>query len=208
MKPLTVLALSASLLVFFATASRPQEKKMGEKKHKQMMEMMRDSTMVNMMMEHMAKDDHMRMKMMHKIMEACKSDESKMMGMCKMMVEDEDMHSMMMKMMEGGMKKQMPESMKTPKQGGDHEQHHQKQDSAESTVSTEVLVKFKPEVKEAQINSMASEVGMEQVKFIKQLNLRVFKISSGKSVEEVIEHCQKESYVEYAEPNLKYKTQK
>ena len=49
---------------------------------------------------------------------------------------------------------------------------------------------------------------MEQVKVIKELNLRVFKITSGKSVEEVIEHCKKEPFVEYAEPNLKYKTMK
>lgn len=208
MKPLTVLTLSASLLVFFVTAATPQEKKMDQKKHKQMMEMMQDSTMMNMMMDHMAKDDQMRMMMMSKMMEACKSDSSKMMGMCKMMMEDKDMHSMMMKMMEGGMKEQMSESMEKPKQGSEHERHHPKQASAERAVPNEVLVKFKPEAKETQIKSMASEVGMEQVKFIKELNLRVFKITSGKSVKEVIEHCQKEPYVEYAEPNLKYKTMK
>lgn len=208
MKPLTVLTLSATLLVFFVTAATPQEKKMDQKKHKQMMEMMQDSTMMNMVMEHMAKDDHMRNMMMEKMMVACKADTSKMMGMCKMMMENEEMQPMMEKMMQGGMKEQMPESMKATKQKDQHEGHHSKQGSVKRATPNEVLVKFKPEVKEAQIKSMASEVGMEQVKFIKELNLRVFKITSGKSVQDVIKHCEKESYVEYAEPNLKYKTMK
>jgi hypothetical protein len=196
--------LGASLLLFSATASVAQEKKMDAKKHAQMMEMMKDSTMMNMMMEHMAKDDHMRMKLMHKMMEACKSDESKMMGMCKMMAEDENMHSMMMKMMGGGTKETASKTIPTI----EHDQHHPKQSSAEAAASNEVLIKFKPGAQEGQIKSMASEIGMEQVKVIKGMNIRVFKITSGKSVDEVIEHCKKEASVEYAEPNMTYKTMK
>ena len=208
MKALSVLTLSASLLVFFVTAATSQENQMDQKKHKQMMEMMKDSTMVSMMMEHMAKDDHLRSMMMSKMMEACKSDTSKMMDMCKMMMEDKDMHSTMMKMMQSGNMGQMSDSMGKSQQESEHQQHHQKKESAESAAANEVLIKFKPGTKEAQIKSMASEVGMQQVKFIKELNLGVFKITSGKSVDEVIEHCQKEPFVDYAEPNLKYKTMK
>lgn len=59
MKRLTFAALIASLLVL-SVAAMAQDKKMEQKKRMQMMEMMKDSTMMNMMMEHMAKDDHMR----------------------------------------------------------------------------------------------------------------------------------------------------
>jgi len=182
MKRLTFAVLISSLLVL-SVAAMSQDKKMEQKKRAQMMEMMKDSTMVSMMMAHIAKDDHMRTMMMHKMMQSAKGDERKMMAMCKAMVEDKDMHSMMMKTMES--EKQTAES-----------------------AANEVLIKFKPDVKEGQIKSMASEIGLEQVKVIKELNLRVFKITSGKSVEEVIAHCQEEPFVVYAEPNLKYKAMK
>lgn len=182
MKRLTFAAFIATLLLL-SVAAMAQDKKMEQKKRMQMMEMMKDSTMMNMMMEHMAKDDHMRGMMMNKMMQSAKGDQAKMMAMCKAMMEDKDMHSMMMKMMDG-----------------------QKQ-TAESGAN-EVLIKFKSDAQEGQIKSMASEVGMKQVKVIKELNMRVFKITSGKNVEEVIEHCKKEPFVEYAEPNLKYKTMK
>ncbi len=183
MKRLTLAALTTILLIL-AVVAMAQERKMDRRKHVQMMEMMRDSTMVNMMMEHMAKDNHMREMMMQKMMQSAKGDEAKMMAMCKAMIEDKDVHSRMMKMMDG------------------------EKQTAESAAANEILIKFKPDVKDGQIESMASEVGLEQVKVIKELNLRVFEITSGKSVDEVIEHCRKEPFVEYAEPNLTYKAMK
>ncbi len=182
MKYRTLAILIGSLLVFSVTAMS-QEKKMEQEKHMQMMEMMKDSTMMNMMMEHIAKDDHMRMMMMQKMMKSAKGDQAKMMEMCKAMMEDKDMHSMMKKML--GREKQTPES-----------------------AANEVLIKFKSDVQEDQIKAMAAEIGMVQIKKIPQLNLRVFRITSRKSVEEVIKHCQEEPFVEYAEPNQTYKTQK
>lgn len=213
MKRLTFAALIAGLLVLFVAAAA-QEKKIDEKKHQQMMQMMQDSTMMNMMMEHIAENDHMRGMMMGKMMEACKSDTSKMMGICKMMMEDEDMHVIMMKMMEcGEMKDEMmekkPDSMQKQDKKEGHEQHHQGQGSETQTSDggREVLIKFKPDAKTEQIKAMAQDAGMQQVKEIKALNVRVFKITSGKSLEEVIKHCKQEPFVEYAEPNQTYKTQ-
>ena len=72
----------------------------------------------------------------------------------------------------------------------------------------EILVKFKAGVDESQVKALVSEVGLKQVKTIPELNLRVFKISSQKSLEEVIAACQEQPFVEYAEPNQKYRTQK
>jgi Fervidolysin N-terminal prodomain len=70
----------------------------------------------------------------------------------------------------------------------------------------EVIVKFKPDVKPEQINAMAAELGLQQIKEIPALRLRVYKITSPKSLKEVIEYCGKQAGVEYAEPNRVYKT--
>jgi YVTN family beta-propeller protein len=74
--------------------------------------------------------------------------------------------------------------------------------------AAEILVKFKPGVQEAQVQAMQSQIGLQQVKAIPELNLQVFKITSQKSIQEVIDSCQKLSFVEYAEPNQKFKSQK
>ncbi|MFQ5707865.1 MAG: hypothetical protein ACE5HO_10475 [bacterium] len=182
MQRLTFAALLISLLLM-PLAAMAQERKMHEGKQMQMMEMMKDSTMMSMMMERIAKDDHMRMMMMQKMMKSAKGDQARMMQMCKAMVEDKDMHAMMMKMMAG-------------------------EKQATENAAQEVLVKFKPDTKEVQIKAMAEEIGMQQVKEIKELNVRVFKVTGQKSLKEVIEHCQKEPFVEYAEPNQTYKMQK
>lgn len=188
-----ILTIFVGVFFMLFVGAAPQGKVMQKKnvegqKQMQMMQMMQDSTMVNMMMDHIAKDDHMRMQMMQKMMQTCQNDSSKMMGMCKMMMEDKEMHSMMMKMMGGGMMKDT--------------------ERVSQTSGKEILIKFNPQVREEQIQTMASEIGMQQIKEIKALNLRVFKITSGKSVEEIIEHCQKQPFVEYAEPNQKYEAQK
>ena len=79
---------------------------------------------------------------------------------------------------------------------------------AEAELSQEILVKFKAGVEDSQVKAMQSEIGLEQIKTIPELNLRVFKITSQKSLQEVIQACQKMSFVEYAEPNQQYRTQK
>lgn len=128
MKALAFFTISASLFLFIVAATA-QEKKMDENMHKHMMQMMQDSTMMSMMMEHIAKDDHMRGIMMNKMMAVCKSDTSKMMGMCKAMMEDNDMHPMMMKIMKVDKiepkrieKKKMIGVKKQNEQEGSHEE--------------------------------------------------------------------------------------
>ena len=81
------------------------------------------------------------------------------------------------------------------------------QNKAESALQ-EILVKFKPGVDETQVKALEAEIGLEQVKTIPVLNLRVFKITSQKSLQEAIAACQKMSFVEYAEPNQQYRAQK
>lgn len=78
---------------------------------------------------------------------------------------------------------------------------------AAQTAAAEILVKFKPGVQAEQIQTVASQLGLQQVKTIAALNVRVFKIISAKSLQEVIASCQKLTFVEYAEPNQSYQTQ-
>ncbi|RMF67691.1 MAG: YncE family protein [Calditrichaeota bacterium] len=67
----------------------------------------------------------------------------------------------------------------------------------------ELLVRFKSDATEEQIASLASELGLEQVKTIPALNLHVYKVVSGKGLDEVIAACEKQPFVKYAEPNQK-----
>lgn len=77
-----------------------------------------------------------------------------------------------------------------------------------ATNAPEILVKFKPGVDEAEIAALSAELGLEQVKVIAAIRLRVFKITSGKSVQEVISACEKQPFVEYAEPNQRVNIKK
>ena len=193
MKELFVVLTLVGLFLFSGVAISQEMGKMPEK-HAQMMEMMKDSTMMKQMMEHIAADDHMRKMMMHKMMASAKGDSAKMMGMCKMMMEDHDMHGMMEKMMGG----EMMGSGMSGMMKGDMQ--------AAEKAAPEVIVKFKPEAAEAEIKDMESESGLEKVKEIPGLRMKVYRITSTKSVEEVIETCQKHTFVEYAEANQEYRT--
>jgi YVTN family beta-propeller protein len=81
-------------------------------------------------------------------------------------------------------------------------------ESKEESAPQEILIKFKARVEESQVRALASGVGLEQIKTTPELNLRVFKITSRRSLQEVIAACQKQPFVEYAEPNQTYSTQK
>lgn len=75
-------------------------------------------------------------------------------------------------------------------------------------VEKEILVKFKTEAKPAQIQTLESELGLQQIKEIPVIRVRVYKITSTKSVKEIVERLSKQALVEYAEPNQQYKALK
>ncbi len=139
MKTTMFAAIAAGLIFLFVAASpqQKQQKGMNQQKHMQMMEMMQDSTMMGMMMDHIASDPHMRMMMMHKIMNEAKSDSASMMQLCKTMMDEKDIRSCMMKMQEGEKMKHdgmmqhhgMPGKPSTTQgdttKGSSHGEHHQ-----------------------------------------------------------------------------------
>lgn len=120
-----MLGLTASVV-----AQDAQKKMMDMKKQMHTKEMMKDAAMVDMVMDEIAGDDGLRMKMMEKMMTHAHKDSTAMMSMCKTMMDDKDMHSMMMKMMGGGMKGMkgmkgmMHEKMDEKKDSMDHKEHH------------------------------------------------------------------------------------
>lgn len=85
-----------------------------------------------------------------------------------------------------------------------------KQSSSEQqqTMPQEILIKFESTVSTEQIKALQSELGLEFVKDIPQLNIKVFKITSPEKTSDILHSCEKKDYVKYAEINQKIKTQK
>ena len=132
MKRFKFAAFSAVLFALFVSASAQDMKQMGKDEHKQMqvMEMEKDSSMMDRIMDRIVSDEHMRMMMMEKMMHHAKADSGSMMAMCGKMMDDSEMHSMMKKMMGGGMMRHGMMKMKPadPKKGQmekkDQKKHH------------------------------------------------------------------------------------
>jgi len=74
-----------------------------------------------------------------------------------------------------------------------------------SPAPTEVMIKFKPGVPEDSVRALADRLGLEQVREIRELNVRVFRITSRVSAEQVLRAAQSNAHIEYAEPNSKVK---
>lgn len=125
-----IAALALSGLFLFSAPVSSQEKGMKSDKYAQMMQMMQDSTMMKMVVKHIASDGHMRQMMMHQMMASAKTDSTQMREMVSMMMSDNQVHDMMMQMMKGGMmnhdgmmKKKSP---KGKMKEMEHGKHHQK----------------------------------------------------------------------------------
>lgn len=100
--------LFLSLVLFLSTVGFAQQKKMDQKRQ-QMMEMMQDSTIRNMMMEHMAQNPQMRQQMMQSMMQNMTMDSTAMVNRMQKMMNNPQMKQrmqqhmeMMQSMMKGG----------------------------------------------------------------------------------------------------------
>ena len=74
--------------------------------------------------------------------------------------------------------------------------------------STELLVKFRPEVKQEVRENTIKDIGGEIIEYIKALDVFRIKISEDKSIQEWIELYNSEPNIEYAEPNRIYRINK
>lgn len=93
MKTLTLVTFLAVLASLTVTA-QTQEKKLGmNQNHMQMMMMVKDSSMMDMMMSHVASDPPMRMKMMEKIAEYAGKDTASMTELCAVVMKGKGEHA-------------------------------------------------------------------------------------------------------------------
>jgi len=79
----------------------------------------------------------------------------------------------------------------------------QKKADLAAPASNEVLIKFKPGVPEDSVQALASRLGLEQVRELREIGVRVFRATSRASAEQVLRACQRSPHIEYAEPNTK-----
>ena len=93
MKTSILIAIVLLSLILPPTAST-------QHKHMQMLEILKDSVMMDLMMDHIASDNQMHTTMMDKMIYYEVGDTTRMTEMCKMMINDKRMLSMMLKMMD------------------------------------------------------------------------------------------------------------
>lgn len=101
MKRTVFAAIAVSLTVLFVAACEQYKQEVtqtDQQKQAQISEMMQDSSMVNMMMDHIASDYHLQSMMMQKMIQHAKSDRVAMTQIGKMMTDDMEMRSIMQKM--------------------------------------------------------------------------------------------------------------
>lgn len=185
MKLASLITLKAAIILMFLTAL-PYDRQLSGRAQSQlphMPEMMKDSSMVSMLMDSIASDRRMCMMMMQKMIHHAKADSAGMMQMCTMMTDDQEIHARLRELM--------------------NEQKHDGHSPAQ-----EIIIKFGPGIKQAQVHALESEVGLLQIRIIPELNVRVFKITSSKSVNEVVALCERKPFVDYAEPNYQVKALK
>ncbi len=82
-----------------------------------------------------------------------------------------------------------------------HREPAQKQSNMNAPASTEVLIKFKPGVPADSVQALTARLGLEHVRDLPAIGVRVFRTSPRISVAQVLRACQSDSCVEYAEPN-------
>jgi len=86
-----------------------------------------------------------------------------------------------------------------------HQEPVQKTSALTSAAPAEVLIKFKPGVPEDSVRALAAKWGLEQVREIREIGVRVFRTSGRVSTAQVLRVSQAHALVEYAEPNTKVK---
>ncbi|MDZ7269118.1 MAG: hypothetical protein ONB48_17805 [candidate division KSB1 bacterium] len=69
----------------------------------------------------------------------------------------------------------------------------------------EVLIKFKPTALADSVQAFAAALGLEQVRNLPAIGVRVYRLPAGQSLDQVLARCRAHPLVEYAEPNLEYR---
>lgn len=89
-----VLILIALATSFLTAQTQDKQQPMGHQNHMQMMQMLKDSSMMDMMMSNVAANRQMRLKMMEKMAEYTEGDTASMQELCTVMMKGNNTHSM------------------------------------------------------------------------------------------------------------------
>lgn len=89
--------------------------------------------------------------------------------------------------------------------GGSSENRVQPREAAPSAEAQEILVKFKTSVAEDSVSATAAALGLQKVRDLRAIGVRVYRVPPGKSAQETIKQLQADPNVEYAEPNMEYR---
>lgn len=69
----------------------------------------------------------------------------------------------------------------------------------------EILIKFKPHVADDSIQTLMSRLGLEKVRELGEIGVKVYRSTSRLPFEQVLRECQTNPHIEYAEPNFRYR---
>ena len=167
MRTLSIFIIVASLLGNWGDAF-PQKPKNQHNPNQVLKEILRDSTKMNLLMEQIASDAQLRMKIIQKLARYAKEDEKTRVLLSRALGTESKRETT-------------------------------------GILAREILIKFKPGTREKQIRAMAADLGLQQVKAMPQLRMRIFKVPDGKSVSEAIQNSKNFSFVDYVELNRSYK---
>ncbi|MEK7728754.1 MAG: hypothetical protein AAB354_10105 [candidate division KSB1 bacterium] len=81
----------------------------------------------------------------------------------------------------------------------------QPREAPQVAAAQEILVKFKTSVSEDSANVFATGLGLQKIRDIRGLGVRVYRVPAGKTAQEIIKQLQADPQVEYAEPNMEYR---
>lgn len=70
-------------------------------------------------------------------------------------------------------------------------------------IADEVIVKFRPRITQIESNQLLQQIGIQTIKNIEQLNIKICQIITDESIDQMIQECESRAEIEYAEPNYR-----
>ncbi len=86
-----------------------------------------------------------------------------------------------------------------------NEERAQPREAPALAAAQEILVKFKTTVSEDSAGALATAFGLQKVRDIRGIGVRVYRVPEGKTAQDMIKQLQADPKIEYAEPNLEYR---
>jgi len=73
----------------------------------------------------------------------------------------------------------------------------------QETIPGELIIKFRPRITDIESSQILQEVGLQSIKTVDAINIKICQNLTEKTIEQVIMECEASPEIEYAEPNYK-----